>query len=69
MKYCATNKHTNTYRQKLRYYTVEQGHPVNAAKVGHVAAELTNTDFLIAHGKSSFLKPDKLAKLKRDGAG
>lgn len=58
----------NTYTQRLRYYIVEQGDLVNA-KVGHVAAELTDTDFLIAHGKSSFLKPDKLAKLKRDGAG
>lgn len=38
-------------------------------KVAHQDIELDTKEFLIAHGKSSFLKPEKVAKMSREHVG
>ena len=38
-------------------------------KVCHQAIDLDTEEFLIAHGKSCFLKPEKLAKMSREHVG
>ena len=43
--------------------------PSSTAEVAHSAVALSASEFLIAHGRSVFLKPEKAAKVMREASG